>query len=103
MTGIFVAWNLIIRMLSKGRLEGKRDSAEIDVIKTLQEERNLLREENRLLRENLTLAYKERDEALSRISVMESQIERLKRDLDDSEVRMEVLKARIDDLDRRKT
>jgi septal ring factor EnvC (AmiA/AmiB activator) len=86
--------NLFIRLFSRGKLDVNRDRAEVDIIKTLQEE-------NRLLREQARLAYQARDVYRNELADLKMVMALLKRDLKDSEDRLVSLREKINQLERR--
>jgi hypothetical protein len=63
LTALLVVGNILWRMVSRSRVDGQRDGAQIDVIKMqreqimlLKEQQKILQEENRILRERLLIS-----------------------------------------------
>jgi uncharacterized protein (DUF3084 family) len=88
------ALHLLWRALARGRVDGAKDRAEIDIISTL-------REENKLLRERCEIAFKERNAAMQETAQLRSEVALLKRDIEQLEEQLSTLKSRLGSLSSR--
>lgn len=90
---LIVGWivRALVARLSRDGVDRAKDRAEIDFVKTL-------REENQMLRTAAAAAYKERDEAISRESAAVSQLGGLQSEVRHLTKQVEFLNARVDEL-----
>lgn len=94
-TAVFVAINRVWRMFSRQRVEGHKDSAEINVLQTLQRE-------NQLLRERADQFARERNEVMMELGTLrgalasaEADAVRLRARIDQMNLDMDALRARL--------
>lgn len=87
---LFLAWVVrgFIRIVSRDRVEGHKDRAEIDFITTL-------REENRIMRERVDMAFKERNAAMEETAKLRGEVALLRRDLEQLEAQLLAVKSRL--------